>query len=185
MSEVLPDGWFFTNLGTISNIIGGGTPKSSEESNFCQPPNGIPWLTPADLSGYKEKYISNGRRNLTEHGYSSCSAKLVPQDTILFSSRAPIGYVAMAKRPITTNQGFRSIVPVVDISASFLYYFMKESKNKVERLASGSTFKEISGTKLKVRVPSVNLLEYPVFYFFFINKPIFRHPDLHNFQTLI
>ena len=111
MSEGLPKGWVLSDIGNIGEIVGGGTPNTSEETNFCSPPEGIPWLSPVDLSGYKGKYISHGRRNLSENGYKSSSAKLMPTGTVVFSSRAPIGYVAIAGSPVSTNQGFRSIIP--------------------------------------------------------------------------
>ena len=149
MSEGLPLSWVISNIGNISEIVGGGTPNSSDKANFCSPPKGIPWLSPVDLSGYKAKYISHGRRNLSEKGYKSSSAKLIPKGTVVFSSRAPIGYVAIANNPLSTNQGFRSIVPHKYIFNEYLYYYLYASKDEAEKLASGSTFKEISGTKLK------------------------------------
>ena len=150
MRETLPKGWSASELGCISKIIGGGTPKSSDDSNFCQPLNGIPWLSPVDLSGNKEKYIAHGRRNLSEKGYKSCSAKIIPKGSIVYSSRAPIGYVAIAKNPISTNQGFRSVVPFSPMNNEYLYYYLLASKSEAEKLASGSTFKEISGSKFKL-----------------------------------
>ena len=88
----------------IGDIISGATPKTSEPENFG---GDIAWITPADLSGYSEKYISYGARNLTQKGYDSCSTQLMPPGTVLFSSRAPIGYVAIAKNSVCTNQGFK------------------------------------------------------------------------------
>ncbi|WP_446918246.1 restriction endonuclease subunit S, partial [Klebsiella pneumoniae] len=105
--EKLPDSWLKVDVGNIADVISGGTPKSGVVENFTTSGDGIAWLTPADLSGYKDKYISNGARDLTEKGYSSSSAKLIPAGSILFSSRAPIGYTAIAANKISTNQGFK------------------------------------------------------------------------------
>ncbi len=145
--------WQTKNLGDICKIIGGGTPSTKEEEYF---EGDVAWLTPADLTGYKNKYISEGRRNLTEAGLNNSSAKLLPKGSVLFSSRAPIGYVAISARPLATNQGFRSLVPNDELKNEYLYYFLKSAKHEAEKLASGTTFKEISGKnlgKLKIPVP--------------------------------
>ena len=142
-------------ISEIGEIVSGATPKTSISANFG---GEIPWLTPADLSGYKEKYISHGARNLTQQGYDSCSAQLMPAGTVLLSSRAPIGYVAIAKNEICTNQGFKSIVPKECVDSEFLYYQLKYLKNILQDLGSGTTFKELSTKKLgtvQVVVPPI------------------------------
>ncbi len=106
-------------LKDIGDIVSGATPKTSESENFG---GNIAWLTPADLSGHSEKYISHGARNITQKGYDSCSTQMMPPGTVLFSSRAPIGYVAIAKNAVCTNQGFKSIVPKPFVNSEFLYY---------------------------------------------------------------
>ncbi|MDX9820130.1 MAG: restriction endonuclease subunit S [Desulfococcus multivorans] len=106
--HTIPSHWSWVTMGEIADVIGGGTPKTKEKDNF---ENGeIPWLTPADLSGYSKKFISHGQRNITGKGLSSSSAKMMPAGTVLFTSRAPIGYVAIAKNPVCTNQGFKNLV---------------------------------------------------------------------------
>ena len=132
------------SLSEIGEIVSGATPKTNVADNFG---GNIAWLTPADLSGYSAKYVSHGARNLTEKGYSSCGTKLMPQGTVLFSSRAPIGYVAIASNPICTNQGFKSIVPHDDILSEFLYYQLKFLRKSIQDMGSGTTFKEISAKK--------------------------------------
>ena len=142
-------------ISEIGEIVSGATPKTSIATNFG---GEIPWLTPADLSGYNEKYISHGARNLTRQGYNSCSAQLMPPGTVLLSSRAPIGYVAIAKNEICTNQGFKSIVPQKCVDSEFLYYQLKYLKRVLQDLGSGTTFKELSAKKLgtvQVVVPSI------------------------------
>ena len=114
-------------LRDIGDIVSGATPKTTVAENFG---GAIPWLTPADLSGYTQKYISRGKRNLTQLGYDSCSTQIMPSGTVLFSSRAPIGYTAIAKNPICTNQGFKSIVPKPFVNSEFLYYQLIRSVYK-------------------------------------------------------
>lgn len=142
-------------ISEIGDIISGATPKTNVLTNFG---GEIPWVTPADLSGYTEKYISHGARNLTQQGYDSCSTHLIPAGTVLLSSRAPIGYVAIAKNEICTNQGFKSIVPKAFVNSEFLYYQLKSLKNTLQNLGSGTTFKELSAKKLatvQVVIPSL------------------------------
>ncbi len=140
----LPKGWASTEMREVAQIVSGGTPPSKDESNFQQV-GGIPWLTPADLSGYCNHYIARGARNLSEKGYAACSATKMPIGSILFSSRAPIGYVAIAENEISTNQGFKSFILPDGFSSSFLYYYLKLIKPVAEQMATGTTFKELSG----------------------------------------
>ncbi|PWC18966.1 restriction endonuclease subunit S [Brenneria corticis] len=145
----LPEGWACTEIGDIANVVSGGTPKSGVVENFAPSGEGIAWLTPADLSGYKNKSISRGARDLSEAGYDSCSAKIMPMGSILFSSRAPIGYVAVASNEIATNQGFKSFVFTADVSPDYAYYYMRSIKHLAEEMGTGTTFKEISGSSAK------------------------------------
>lgn len=131
-------------LRDIGDIVSGATPKTAIAENFS---DDIPWLTPADLSGYTQKYISHGARNLTKQGYDSCSTQIMPSGTVLFSSCAPIGYIAIAKNPICTNQGFKNIVPKSFINSEFLYYQLIYLRKTIQDMGSGTTFKEISATK--------------------------------------
>ena len=147
MTRALPDGWTWKTMGDIADVVSGGTPSTSDASNF---ENGeIPWLTPADLSGYTAKFVSGGARRLTQKGLHSCSAKLIPAGAILFTSRAPIGYVAIASNPISTNQGFKNFVLRDDVLPEYVYWWLKGAKQLAESLASGTTFLEISGTNAK------------------------------------
>lgn len=144
----LPEGWRIVTTGEIAEVVGGGTPKTSVDGNFTEE-GGHPWLTPADLTGYSEKYISRGRRNLTDQGLKASSARYMHAGSVLFSSRAPIGYVAIATNPVTTSQGFRSLVPGDEVEPEYLYYALKLLRSEAEQLASGTTFPEISGTNVK------------------------------------
>ena len=140
----LPESWEVCRLGDIGEIIGGGTPSTSEPSYWD---GEIPWITPADLSGYTEKFITNGRRNITSKGLSESSARLMPTGSILFSSRAPIGYCVISANEVCTNQGFKSLVPFVFETTGYVYYFLMAQVNEIRSRASGTTFKEISGTE--------------------------------------
>lgn len=144
---LLPDGWTETTIGDIAEVVGGGTPKSTEAENFSS--NGQPWITPADLSGFSGMYVSRGRRDLSDRGSKSCSAVLMPKGAVLMSSRAPIGYVAIAANPISTNQGFKSFVLADGAMPEFVYFWLKSNKAELENMGSGSTFAEISGTRAK------------------------------------
>ncbi|UJJ32777.1 restriction endonuclease subunit S [Halopseudomonas maritima] len=148
MSE-LPSGWTDVEIGEIADVVAGGTPKANDSSNFEAPGAGIAWLTPADLSGYNAKEISHGSRDLSQKGYESCSAKLMPKGSLLFSSRAPIGYVALAANEISTNQGFKSFVFPEEIDPSYAFYYLKSIRQLADSLGTGTTFKELSGTTAK------------------------------------
>lgn len=139
--------WNDYQLGEIGQIVGGGTPSSNIENLWD---GDISWITPADLSGYQFKYISKGERNISELGLQASSAKLHPRNTVLMTSRAPIGYLAIAKYPLATNQGFQSIICNEDVADfNFIYYYLKASIQGIELIASGATFPEISNSKLK------------------------------------
>src|SRR5690606_22888347 len=110
----------------------------------------IAWLTPADLSGYTNKYLGRGARYITKAGLESCSTRLVPKGTVLFTSRAPIGYVAIASTEVCTNQGFKSFVPdTTDVTSDYLYWWLKGAKAMAEAVASGTTFLELSTVKAR------------------------------------
>jgi len=139
----IPESWEWLRIGDIAAVVGGGTPKTSDPSNFQ---NGTTsWITPADLSGYRGKFIARGRRNITERGLKGSSARLLPAGSVLLSSRAPIGYVAIASQPVSTNQGFKSFVLPKWIDSSYVYYYLLGTREKIQELGGGTTFKEISG----------------------------------------
>lgn len=153
----IPTYWNVYQLSDIGEIVGGGTPKTKVDEYW----NGdIPWITPKDLSGFTDRYIYSGERNITKIGLDKSSAKLLPKNTVLFSSRAPIGYVAIAGNELTTNQGFKSIICNENNAYPlFIYYLLKSKKESIENIAGGSTFKEISGKAMKefkVQVPPIS-----------------------------
>ncbi len=144
----VPSSWTWTQLGGVADVVGGGTPPSSDPSNFDE--KGVAWLTPADLSGYAEKRISRGARSLSAKGLENCGARVLPAGSVLLSSRAPIGYVVVAANPVATNQGFKSFVLPSGLLSDFVLYFLRFAKNLLLTLASGTTFLELSGAKAKL-----------------------------------
>ncbi len=144
--------WKEGTLGDLGTVIGGSTPSKSKPEYYTD--NGIAWITPKDLSVDKSKFISHGADDITELGLRNSSASIMPAGTVLFSSRAPIGYIAIADGEVTTNQGFKSVVPNGNVGTAFVYYFLKNALPTIENMASGSTFKEISGSAMRT-VPAV------------------------------
>lgn len=142
----IPEGWDVFSIQQVSEVIGGGTPSTSEPDNFG---GDIPWITPRDLSNYTDRYISQGERNITAKGLNSSSAKKLPEGTVLLTTRAPVGYLAIAQNEVTTNQGFHSMIPNEKTDTHFLYYLLKNNVQKLIDHASGSTFQELSGKTLK------------------------------------
>ncbi len=140
------DKWIKVKISDLGQVVGGATPSTKKDEYY----NGdIAWITPKDLSDFKCRYISRGERNITKAGMDSCSTQLLPKNTVLFSSRAPIGYVAIAENEMCTNQGFKSVIPNENIDCLFLYYLLKFNKDKIEAMGSGTTFKEVSGSTMR------------------------------------
>ena len=143
---MIPEGWKVGRLDEIADVVGGSTPSKAKPEYYTQ--KGIAWLTPKDLSNHPAVYTSRGEIDITEEGYNSTSTKLMPKGTILFTSRAPIGYISIAQNDICTNQGFKSLVPK-KAGTCFLYCFLKYVTPEIENKSTGSTFKEASGSLMK------------------------------------
>jgi len=143
MTEInnIPKHWQVKKLSEIGEIVSGGTP-STKVLDYWD--GNISWISPADLSGYSNTTITKGRKSITKEGLKNSSARLIPKGSVLFSSRAPIGYVVIAGNEVCTNQGFKSIVPNKLITTDYLFFYLKASKQRAEKVASGTTFKEIS-----------------------------------------
>lgn len=161
----MPEGWKVGKLSEIGTIVGGSTPSKAKKDYYTN--NGIAWITPKDLSNDKSKFISHGEIDITELGFKNSSAIKMPKGTVLYSSRAPIGYIAISKNEVTTNQGFKSVIPNPNVGNAYIYYFLRSNFELIDNMASGSTFKEISGTAMK-------------------NVPVLIPDDktLFNFQTM-
>ena len=144
--------WTTGTISDLGAVVGGSTPSKAKPEYYTE--SGIAWITPKDLSINKSKFVSHGENDITELGLKNSSAAIMPEGTVLFSSRAPIGYIAVAAGEVATNQGFKSIVPKPEIGTAFVYYFLKHNLPIIEGMASGSTFKEVSGSTMK-GVPAV------------------------------
>ena len=144
--------WQISTISDLGTVVGGSTPSKTKPEYYTN--NGISWITPKDLSINKSKFISHGENDITELGLKNSSATVMPKGTVLFSSRAPIGYIAIASNEVTTNQGFKSVIPYSEIGTAFVYFFLKHSLPVIESAASGSTFKEISGSAMK-NIPAI------------------------------
>ncbi|ACD94363.1 restriction endonuclease subunit S [Trichlorobacter lovleyi] len=176
LKREIPVGWNDGTLDDLGQIVGGSTPSTKKESNFTA--SGTPWITPNDLSdnqGYK--FITRGAQDVSDSGIKDASLKKYPAGTVLLSSRAPIGYMAIAREELTTNQGFKSFIPTNDYSSAFIYYTLKNSLKTIVQHASGSTFKEVSGAVLKtvkICLPASGVVEQ------FTNAvaPTFKRQDL-------
>lgn len=145
-------------IADIGDVVGGATPSKKRPEYYCH--DGIGWITPRDLSNTSDKFIAHGADDITQAGFDSCSVKKLPAGTVLFSSRAPIGYIAIATEGVTTNQGFKSVVPRTEIGTAFVYCFLVRNKNRIADTGSGTTFPEVSGKTMagiELTLPDVNL----------------------------
>lgn len=165
-----PD-WPKGTLSDLGTVVGGGTPSKKHPEYYSE--HGIPWIRPKDLSVDKSKFVSHGENDISELGFSNSSATKIPEGTVLFSSRAPIGYIAIASNTVTTNQGFKSVIPNNNVGTAFMYFFLKQALPTIEGMASGSTFKEISGSGMK-SVPAVIPDNKTLCIFSEFCKPIFK-----------
>ena len=148
--------WKEYKLHEIGRIVGGATPPTKDSANYD---GEISWITPKDLSNFTGRYIQKGERSITQKGFESSSCQILPKGSILFSSRAPIGYIAIAANELCTNQGFKSIIPDNNlVNNLFLYYLLKYNKEEIEGLGSGTTFKEVSAKVMQnfdIKIPSI------------------------------
>ena len=139
--------WKEYKLGEIGEIVGGATPSTKNPLFYD---GDISWITPKDLAAFSGRYISRGERNITKEGFENSSCRMMPRGSVLFSSRAPIGYIAIADKELCTNQGFKSIIPnPKKVNSEFIYYLLKYHKNYIEGLGSGTTFMEVSASVMR------------------------------------
>ena len=140
------ENWNYLSINECADVIGGGTPATKNPDYWD---GNIPWISPKDLSNNQDKYITKGERSITELGLEKSSAKLLPANSLLFSSRAPIGYLAINTKPVATNQGFKSLILKEEFDVEFFYYLFKDKTKHIKNFASGSTFQEVSGSVVK------------------------------------
>ncbi|MBR3800010.1 MAG: restriction endonuclease subunit S [Bacteroidales bacterium] len=153
----MKEGWQIKKLGDVCSIVNGGTPSTSVSTYWD---GGVQWLTPKDMGGLTSKYVDKGERTISQEGVEHSSAKVLPTQSVIISSRAPIGYVAINIVPMATNQGCKGIVPTKEIQSEYLYYFLIKSNDLLNRLGTGATFKELSGGKLAdITIPIPSLSE--------------------------
>lgn len=141
LKRKIPASWENKNIEDIADVYNGATPSTINEQNYG---GDIVWITPKDLSDQKQKFVYQGERNISQAGYNSCSTHLLPPNTILMSSRAPIGLLSIAKTELCTNQGFKSFVPKAENISTYLYYYLNIHIKQIEQLGTGTTFKEVS-----------------------------------------
>ncbi len=144
--------WPTIRISEVSQIISGATPKTSEPDYWD---GEIDWVTPADLSNIEGAYIFETPRKISNAGLQSCSATVLPANSVLFSSRAPIGHVAINTAPMATNQGFKSFIPDRKrLEPKFLYWWLKAHRRQLEAMGNGATFKEVSKAAVaRVEIP--------------------------------
>ncbi|MBQ6206884.1 MAG: restriction endonuclease subunit S [Oscillospiraceae bacterium] len=172
--------WKQGAISDLGAVIGGGTPSKAHKEYYAE--NGIPWITPKDLSNDKSKFIYHGANDITELGLKNSAATMLPKGTVLFSSRAPIGYIAVAGCPITTNQGFKSVAPKKSVGTAYIYCFLKANLHIIEQMASGSTFKEISGSVMK-SVPATIPDKESLYKFNEFCAPLFHQQQVLELQN--
>ena len=155
----IPASWKTKAIEDIADVYNGATPSTVNEQNYG---GDIVWITPKDLSDQKQKFVYLGERNISQAGYNSCSTHLLPPNTILMSSRAPIGLLSIAKTELCTNQGFKNFVPKAENISTYLYYYLNIHIRQIEQLGTGTTFKEVSREdvlKFPILKPSDTILD--------------------------
>ena len=159
LKREIPIGWGVKSVYDIAEVYNGATPSTSDEQNYG---GDVIWITPKDLSNQQQKFVYQGERNISKDGYDACSTHLLPPNTILMSSRAPIGLLAIAKAELCTNQGFKSFVPKNANASTYLYYYIQTHIKQIEQLGTGTTFKEVSRDdilKFLILKPSDEILD--------------------------
>ena len=141
LKREIPASWEAKLVNDIAEVFNGATPSTTDEQNYG---GNVVWITPKDLSDQKQKFVYHGERNISQMGYTSCSTHLLPINAILMSSRAPIGLLAIAKKELCTNQGFKNVVPKEESMAAYMYYYLQTHIKQIEQLGTGTTFKEVS-----------------------------------------
>lgn len=156
----MPDDWKIGTISELGTVVGGSTPSKKNPEYYTN--NGIAWITPKDLSRKNLKFISKGEIDITDKGFKNSSVTIMPKGTVLFSSRAPIGYISIAQNDVTTNQGFKSVIPFQTVGTPYVYLYLKNNITLIENMAAGSTFKEVSGSimqNIPALIPSKKILK--------------------------
>jgi type I restriction enzyme S subunit len=138
--------WFETTLGAISAVVGGGTPSTTVQKYWD---GEITWLTPTEVVSQDGKYVADSTRKITELGLKNSGAQILPKGSVVMTSRASIGFVAISGIELCTNQGFQSLIPGDSVIPEFLMYWIQSNREEFHSRAAGSTFKEISKSNVK------------------------------------
>ena len=149
------DGWVETTLGDITEVIGGGTPSTTIAEYWD---GDIVWLTPTEITSQDGKVVSDSIRKITDSGFKNSGAQMLKKDSVILTSRASVGYVALAGKDLCTNQGFQSLIPKKYVLAKFLMFWIQQNRPEFESRSAGSTFKEISKSNvksIKLQLPSL------------------------------
>ncbi|WP_202634755.1 restriction endonuclease subunit S [Rugosibacter aromaticivorans] len=150
-------GWQLKAIGDVCDVVNGGTPKTGVKGYWDGPHQ---WITPAEMGKRATPYIDQTERTITDAGMQNSSARLLPQQSVILSSRAPIGHLVINTMPMATNQGCKGLVPRNGLDNKYLYYYLASIVPLLNDLGTGATFKELSGGKLKeVPVPVAPLPE--------------------------
>lgn len=149
------DSWVETSLGEIADVIGGGTPSTTIPEYWD---GDIVWLTPTEITSQDGKVVLDSIRKITDLGFKNSGAQMLPKDSVILTSRASVGYVALAGQELCTNQGFQSLIPKHSVLAKFLMFWIQQNRSEFESRSAGSTFKEISKSNvksIKIELPSL------------------------------
>lgn len=139
----VPNNWLLTQIGYLGYVVGGGTPRTDIVEYWG---NDYSWITPKDMKNYNSKYVDVGERSISKKGLDNSSAQLIPKGSVLCSSRAPIGYLGIASNELSTNQGFKTLVPLGNLNSEYIYYYLMSRVDDLKKSGDGTTFSEISGS---------------------------------------
>jgi type I restriction enzyme S subunit len=162
LKREIPEGWENGIVSDLGTVVTGGTPSTGCAEYFAKSKSGHAWATPKDLSNLNGRYFYHGEADITDAGLKNSAGNIMPKGSVLFTTRAPIGYIAITANEACTNQGFKSIIPAKKFGTEFVFQTLKMLTPQMQRVGVGSTFKEVSKdvfSHQSIVIPSVNLLK--------------------------
>lgn len=162
LKREIPEGWENGIVSDLGTVVTGGTPSTGCAGYFAKSKSGHAWATPKDLSNLNSRYFYHGEADITDAGLKNSAGNIMPKGSVLFTTRAPIGYIAITANEACTNQGFKSIIPAEKFGTEFVFQTLKMLTPQMQRVGVGSTFKEVSKdvfSHQSIVIPSVNLLK--------------------------
>lgn len=162
LNREIPEGWENGIVSDLGTVVTGGTPSTGCAEYFAKSKSGHAWATPKDLSNLNGRYFYHGEADITDAGLKNSAGNIMPKGSVLFTTRAPIGYIAITANEACTNQGFKSIIPAKKFGTEFVFQTLKMLTPQMQRVGVGSTFKEVSKdvfSRQSIVIPSVNLLK--------------------------